>query len=356
MRDNIKKHFLFLLCIFLCLLSASIAFALGYRDVSEGDTITLPDDLFYRKDYRIQWWYFTGHLFDDEGREFGYELTFFAVGVQKREYKSRFGLKNIYISHFAISDVQERRFSYAADSDTGAFGFAGASVDRLRVWVGDDLMEGKIDKMHIEATGNDKLISLSLVPNKPFVLNGEAGYSRKSEESPLISSLYFSNTSLQTEGILKIKDAVFRVKGKSWFEREISSRGLGESYKGWDWFAVQLDDEREAMLYLIRKKDGSFDDFSSGTFVYKDGSYRHLSKDDFTVKVLKHYTSKKTGAKYPTKWEISIPSENVFIKVTPLIQDQEFIGMYSTWNYYWEGTCKVNGNIKGRAYVEMTGY
>jgi predicted secreted hydrolase len=327
-----------------------------YRDITEGDSVSLPGDLFYSKQHRLQWWYFTGHLFDESGREFGYELTFFSVGIQKRKYASRFGTNSIYISHFAISDVKRKRYYFSDDTDTGAFGFAGAREDRLNVWVGDDSVEGTKDKMHITASAENMWISLSVEAKKPFVLNGEAGYSRKSEESPLISSLYFSSTNLTTTGTLKIQDTVFRVKGKSWFDREISSRALGRNYQGWDWFAIQLDDDREVMLYLIRKGDGSNDDFSSGTIVYEDGRFRHLRRSDFKVSVKRHYISKKTGARYPSEWEIAIPSEKIYVTIVPLIEEQEFIGTYSTWNYYWEGACRVEGSIAGRAYVEMTGY
>jgi predicted secreted hydrolase len=132
--------------------------------------------------------------------------------------------------------------------------------------------------------------------------------------------------------------------------------GLGNRQAGWDWFSIQLDDNREIMLYILRNKDGSIDQWSSGTFVYPDGTYRHLSKDDFSVTASDRYTSLKTGARYPSRWEIHIPSEKVMVTITPLIRDQEALAYSSTGNYYWEGTCKVAGVAEGRAYVEMTGY
>lgn len=351
-----KQLLMVLFCIGILAVSSSSLSGQEYRDVMAGDTVKLPRDLYYRKDYRVQWWYFTGHLQDDSGRDFGYELTFFSAGIQKKAYKSEFGPNTVYISHFAISDIDRKKFFYAADTDTGAFGFAGADEDRLNVWVGNDSLEKSGDRMYIKASDGETWISLWLVPTKPAVLNGEGGYSRKSSLSPSISSLYFSYTSLETKGSLRIGDALYQVQGKSWFDREISSRELGEDYAGWDWFALQLDDNREVMLYLVRKKDGSIDDYSSGTFVYEDGRYRILARSDFVVTVKRHYTSKKTGARYPSKWEITIPSEKVSVVVSPLIEDQEFLAGYSTWNYYWEGACEVEGTATGKAYVEMTGY
>ena len=66
--------------------------------------------------------------------------------------------------------------------------------------------------------------------------------------------------------------------------------------------------------------------------------------------------SQKTGARYPSKWEIKVPSEAMQLTLAPLIKDQELTTTYSTFNYYWEGACTVAGNEDGRAYVEMTGY
>jgi predicted secreted hydrolase len=334
----------------------TVAFRQDYLDITPEYKVKFPGDLYYKKDHRVQWWYFTGHLFDEKGNEFGYELTFFIVGIQDKIYKSEFAVNNIYISHFAISDLARNRFYFSDRTDGGAYGFAGAMDYQLKVWVGGNVLNGNMERMQIRASDDDNAIDLQLIPEKPVILNGENGYSRKSEESPLIASIYFSYSNLKTEGKLKVGNKIFNVKGKSWFDREISSRGPGKNQAGWDWFAIQLDDKKEVMLYLLRNKDGSVDRYSSGTFVYPDGRYRYLSREDFMIKVSSHYKSKKTGAQYPSQWEIKIPSEKLVLKIVPFIEDQEVLAYNSTGNYYWEGTCRVEGTEKGRAYVEMTGY
>jgi predicted secreted hydrolase len=340
----------------LFLLSVETASAGEFLEITKGYPLKFPRDFYYKDRYRVQWWYFTGHLFTPEGREFGYELTFFVAGVQRKVYKSRFGVRNIYVSHFAISDIKENKYYFFDKSDSGAYGFAGADSDRLKVWVGSNELRGSIRRMHLSARGGDKALDLALVPAKPLVLNGDKGYSRKSEESPQIASWYFSYTDLKTEGRITIAGESFPVSGKSWFDREISSGTMGKSEKGWDWFSIQLDDGREVMLYLMRNKDGIFDRYSSGTFVYRNGQYRHLTLGDFSVSVLAHYSSKKTGARYPSEWQVRVPSEKLDLRLTPMIQDQELVAASSTGNYYWEGDCAVTGSATGRAYVELTGY
>jgi len=329
----------------------------GFREVTEDYQLEFPRDLYYKRDYRVQWWYFTGHLFDEAGREFGYELTFFIVGVQKRAFTSAFGVNNIYISHFAISDVQKKKFHFGDRADSGAFGYAGAKERELKVWIGRNMLQGTMERMEIKASGKEGSLDLVLRPARPLVLHGDRGYSRKSEGSPLNASIYFSYTRMDTEGTLKIGGGeTFAVKGHSWFDREISTQGLDPNKAGWDWFSLQLDDGRDVMLYLIRNRDGSPDRFSSGTVVLKDGTARHLTADDFRVKVTSRYKSGKTGAHYPSAWEISVPSQGLELQVTPLIRDQEFVAIGTTGNSYWEGTCLVEGTMAGRAYVEMTGY
>lgn len=317
----------------------------------------LPSAFYFRKDYKIQWWYFTGHLYDSGGREFGYELTFFVVGIQKRHFRSRFGVDNVYIEHFAVSDLPHDKFHFTDGVDSGAFGLAGAEGKTLKVWLGKASLRGSPEHMCLRAADKDTAIDLVLSPEKPLVLNGERGYSRKSELSPLEASFYFSYTRLKSEGTLTLGGAVAAVKGESWFDREISSyHPFRGTTGGWDWFAIQLDDRREIMLYLLRNRDGSADPYSSGTFVYGTGRYRRLGKEDFEVAVLRYYRSKKTGARYPAAWEVRIPSEQAVLKITPLMEDQECIATATTGNRYWEGACSVRGTTRGRAYVELTGY
>ena len=346
----------FLLTGLIVIFSLGAASAGEFREISPDYMLKFPNDFNYKEGYRVQWWYFTGHLFDQEGHEYGFELTFFVVGVQTRAYKSKFGVDNIFISHFALTDVAGRKYYSSEKSDSGAYDFAGAAANDLRVWVDDNKMEGTMERIHITALGKDSTLQLELTPAKRVVLNGQEGFSRKSEDSPGIASWYFSYTDLNTEGSLKIGEKTFSVHGKSWFDREISSDRMGKGEKGWDWFAIQLDDGRQVMLYIMRKTDGTADKFSSGTFVYRDGRYRHLTIDDFSITASRRYKSARTGARYPSQWEIKIPGEGLVLKVTPLLEDQEFVATNTTGNYYWEGTCKVEGSAAGHSYVELTGY
>lgn len=327
-----------------------------FQEVRPGDAVALPRDLFLREEFKVQWWYLTGHLTDDEGSEYGYQVTFFVVGVQRGEAVSRFSLRNIHIVHFAVTDLRGKRFLFSDRADSGAFGFAGALPDRLKVWVGRSVLQGTSDGMLLSAADQDKGLDLALTPLKPPVLHGQRGYSRKSGESPLIASLYFSYTRMKSAGTLRINGRSVSVRGESWFDRELSTRALGSGYRGWDWFSLRLDDGREVMLYIVRKADNTIDSHSSGTVVMPDGSYRTLRREDMTISATGYFTSGKTKARYPSRWRITIPSEGLSLEVSSLLPDQEAVALQTTFNVYWEGICRVAGTATGVAYVELTGY
>jgi predicted secreted hydrolase len=130
---------------------------------------------------------------------------------------------------------------------------------------------------------------------------------------------------------------------------------------GWDWFSVQLDNKTELMLYLIRRKDGSPDAYSSGTLIKADGTTKHLDLKDFQIGILERWKCVKSGASYPMKWKVSIPAQEIELEITPAFHDQELITNRSTRVTYWEGAVQIGGTVRNKSvagfgYVEMTGY
>ncbi|MCY7360888.1 MAG: lipocalin family protein [Ignavibacteria bacterium] len=139
-------------------------------------------------------------------------------------------------------------------------------------------------------------------------------------------------------------------------DREWSTSALSEDQKGWDWFALQLDDNTEIMYYQMRKNDGSPDIYSKGTFINQNGASLEIKKDDIDLKVSDYWES-PDGEKYPSGWDIIIPSKNINLKITPAVKNQ----LMNVSVKYWEGAVKVEGTkdnskIIGRGYVELTGY
>lgn len=361
-----QRYLLFLSLSLTLLFSIIIITACQQRDVfqyaSPAYVLTLPKDHAAHRDFRTEWWYYTGHLVSNEGRKFGYQLTFFrtALSLEDAQPSDDKARKHVYFAHFAITDEDNRKFYFKEKQSRGAFGEANAEEGYYKVFIGNWSVQDVGKYMLLQAESDSLSLVLILEPLKPAVLHGENGYSQKGE-SPQNASMYYSYTRLKSTGAITLNGARYAVEGESWKDHEFGTSQLDKNSIGWDWFSMQFADGTELMLYTLRQTDGSVGRFSSGTFVAADGSTQHITKDDFTIEVLERYTSKKSGATYPAKWKISVPKLDMQVTITPTVQEQELLTQESTRITYWEGSVHVVGErrakpLAGKGYVELTGY
>jgi len=329
--------------------------------VLEPRAFRFPADHAAHEDYRIEWWYFTGNLAAENGRRFGYQLTFFRTGLHRvPNNPSAWAVRDLYTAHFAISDFQHERHWHAQRVNRRGIGMAGASADPSCVWNGDWKFALDGDHFQLTATDGNHQIDLRLVATKAPVLHGDNGLSRKGA-APGNASYYYSLTRLVTEGRIAWDGQTMEVTGTSWMDHEFSSSFLEPGQSGWDWFSIQFEDESELMLYRIRSTDGSTDLFSSGTWVASDGSVHRLAADDFKLHGSAKWISAETGGEYPLKWLVEIPSLGVSLEVNATFAEQEMITTASTGISYWEGGIVVRGearqhDLRGLGYMELTGY
>ena len=319
-----------------------------------------PQDHGPHEIYRNEWWYFTGNLDADDGRRFGYELTLFRFSLtpdQPATRNSKWTTNQVYVGHFAITDVAGRQFLVAQRYSRGSLGLAGAADSPLRIWLDDWSIEvdDSGDQWRLTASDERIEINLSLDAVKPVVLNGDRGLSQKSAEAGN-ASYYYSIPRLDTAGTVRVDDESINVVGQSWLDREWGSSALARDQRGWDWFALQLSDGSDLMFYTLRRNDGSPDEHSAGTFITADGRATPLSISDVSIDVLDTWDSER-GGRYPARWRMEIPSRDLSVEVTPVMDNQELI----TNVRYWEGAVDVSGQsrgepISGRGYVELTGY
>ena len=347
--------------------SASVTALLGGEDPAGFARAQIPRDFRFPDDhgphpsYRHEWWYVTGNLRAPGGRRFGYQLTFFrfALSPALPDRKSRWATNQAYMAHFAVTDVGGRGFRHFERTGRGALGIAGATAQPFRVWLDDWSAEGgKASTLPIRLRAKEGKVSIDLLLTtaRPIVLQGDRGLSRKGA-SPGNASYYYSMTRLSTRGIVRVEDGTFPVEGNSWLDREWGTSSLERGQTGWDWFALQLSDGRDLMFYRLRREDGGTERFSAGTLVLPDGSSRHLSVDDVRIETLETWKSPESGARYPSRWRLLVPSEEMELEVVPRVADQEL----RTAVRYWEGAVGVRGTsrrgpVEGDGYVELTGY
>lgn len=332
----------------------------GYARAVEPREFRFPADHGPHPELRTEWWYYTGNLSTREGRGFGFQLTFFrsALAPSMPERSSKWATRQAYLAHFTVSDVEGGRFRSFERWSRGALGLAGARGEPFRVWLEDWSAEGD-QTMRLRAAEDGAALDLTLQPGKPPVLQGERGLSRKSEEIGDLgmASYYYSLTRMPASGTIRLGNERFAVAGLAWMDREWSTSSLGRDQVGWDWFALQLEDGRDLMLYQLRRSDGTPDATSSGTLVGPRGESRPLRLADFELEVLDRWESPRSGAVYPAAWRLRIPSADLDLRIEPLLADQELDVSFR----YWEGAVRIAGTsrgrpVRGKGYVEMTGY
>jgi predicted secreted hydrolase len=312
---------------------------------SNANVLSFPRDNGNHPDAAVEWWYYTGHLKDEAAHEYGFQLTFFRAG-------------DLHLAHFAWSDVAAKTFLYDEKTHLGLPGIASAAADRLDV-VNEDWSASEERGVHrLHARGRAGELELALSAKKAPVLHGQGGLSRKGPQANEYSH-YVSITRLAVSGRLVRAGATVKLTGIAWFDHEWGPGALPQDARGWDWFALQLDDGSDLMLYRMRTEKGEATPFSSGTFVPARGAPRRVSWSDVRFRETAFWTSPRSGARYPAKWQVAIASLGLDVSIEPQLPDQELITVQSTGITYWEGTCRLlgrGGSDTGRAYAELTGY
>ena len=341
----------------------------GFARVLEPMTFQFPRDHGAHPEYQIEWWYYTGNLRTDDGKAFGYQLTFFrfALTPQMPERISHFATNQVYMGHFAVTDAANDEYFCFERRSRGAGGLAGAmGQPTYKVWLEDwsaTGVEPGVMRLHVASTSDlieaEPQIGLSLDLRQTLspILHGDRGLSQKGPESGN-ATYYYSLVGLETTGEVTINGKTVAVSGISWMDHEFGTSFLGEGFVGWDWFSLQLEDGTTLMLYCLRRSDQSCDpETFGGTLVYPDSQQLRLGTTDFTLTPSRQWTSPESGATYPSDWQITFPELKIALQVEPLIPNQEFRASFT----YWEGAVRVRGQIdgaavNGRGYVELTGY
>lgn len=343
----------------LLLLLAVTGRAADYQVALPGYHYQFPRDNFCHPAYSTEWWYYTGNVTSPSGHRFGFELTFFRQGISRQPNSSPWYVHDLYMAHFAISDLTGRHYEEAERLNRAGPGIAGADAAQQAVWNGNWEAHIGNDGQRLKAVTRDFSIDMSLTPAKPVVIQGRDGISQKAAGAGHASH-YISLTRLLTSGSIRFDGADYRVKGSSWMDHEFFSGSMASDESGWDWVALQFNNNTELMLYRMRHKDGTIDPFSSGSYVDANGRSTFLSSSDFSMQpdgAL--WTSPQTKGRYPLRWQISVPRFRLQCTVSTPLRSQELASRFGP--SYWEGAVDVSGGqsgarLGGVGYLEMTGY
>lgn len=331
-----------------------------FRKAMTPQTWHFPEDFGPHNDYQTEWWYYTGNLESEEGRPFGFQLTFFRQALMSNPEitASHMRSNQIYSAHFTVSDLRAHQFYPFERFSRGAIDLAGAESTPFHVWLQDwSATELEPGKVRLQAKATNAILDLVVTQTLPPILHGNQGLSVKGYE-PGNASYYYSLVQQPTTGTLTLNEKTYTVNGLTWKDHEYSTSALTPGTVGWDWFSMQFDNGSALMLYLLRREDGTLESTSAGTFIAADQTTQSLSGQDWTVNVLDTWKSTKSKAVYPSKWRIEIPKLNLTVQGKSMLADQELNTSTAT---YWEGAVAFEGSLneqplRGKGYVELTGY
>jgi predicted secreted hydrolase len=359
---------IFLILLLLCQSTRAVD-KYPYFQVTGPCNLEFPKDHGPHPGYRTEWWYYTGNLTSDTGDRYGFQFTIFRTQISPPgceqhwpRNSSAWRTRQIYLGHAAISDISGKRHVQDERVARAAMGLAGGvhKDGNTDLFISTWSLQIASGRHLINQISDDFAFELILIPDKPPVMHGDEGYSRKGS-APHRASCYYSFTRLNTKGTLTTGGHPTAIEGTSWMDHEYSTAVLEPGLVGWDWFSLQLSDNTEIMFFLLREDDGAVSPVSSGSFIDASGSLLHLDKDDFKVDVLKTWKSPGSRAVYPAGWRVQIHPLFIDLTVFPNLADQEMQTLKSTGVNYWEGSVGLKGSkqgqtIKGQGYVELTGY
>jgi predicted secreted hydrolase len=318
-------------------------------------SIRFPQDEAPHRDL-TEWWYYTGHmnaiLPRGQVHHYGFELVFFQA--------LRGDLPPVYAAHFAISDITRGEFHFDQRrlTEPNAVIPDGTSTSGIDVQVDDWSIKGINGSDYLIAKMENYALHIGLRGLKPATLHNGNG---------LITyglggfSYYYSHTRMSLSGTLVDHNQPFQVSGEAWMDHQWGNF-LTLSGSGWDWFSIQLTNNTEMMLYLIRDSTGKIISSYIG-YIGSQAESIVLPGSALDMTVLSHWRSPVTGANYPSGWKLEITDSKVRSSLTllPELKDQELVVYQSTGNSYWEGAVSIQGQsagqlVSGEGYVELTGY
>jgi predicted secreted hydrolase len=323
----------------------------GFAPVVPGKVLSFPADLGPHPDFRIEWWYLTANLTDSTGAAYGVQWTLFRQAEKPGPQLEGWANQQIWMGHAAVTRADLHKFSETFAR--GGTGQAGVTAKPFEAWIdawemrgADSMNDRTIAPLELSASGSDFSYALKLDADKPLVLQGDAGYSRKSQRGQ--ASYYFSQPFFTATGHIVIDDKPIEMTGQAWMDREWSSQPLASDQTGWDWFSLHLNSGEKLMLFRLRQADG--DNYGSGNWISPEGKPEPIGPQD--IKMTPAALTKIAARKLPTAWRIEIPRHGLAIEIVA----RNPRSWMATSFPYWEGPISFTGSHAGVGYLEMTGY
>src|SRR6185295_6756934 len=226
----------------------------GFAPVVPGKAFVFPADHGPHPVFRIEWWYVTANLADASGTAYGAQWTLFCQAISAGPPQEGWANQQIWMGHAAVTRADTHRVSQAFAR--GGVGQAGVEATPFHAWIDnwemrglDALNDTNIAPRQLSASGADFRYARRLAADRPLVLQGDGGYSRKSLREQ--ASYYYSQPHYTAKGSIVIDDKPVDVTGQAWLDREWSSQPLASDQSGWDWLSLHFRSGDKLMLYRM---------------------------------------------------------------------------------------------------------
>src|SRR5947209_9615139 len=250
----------------------------GFAAVVAGKKFAFPADHGPHPDYRIEWWYLTANLVDPVGAPLGLQWTLFRQALRPGPQAEGWDNQQLWMGHAAVTRADTHR--YSEKFARGGIGQAGVEPEPFQAWIDSWQMRGlegmrasDIAPLELSASGTNFEYALRLEADRALVLQGDAGYSRKSEREQ--ASYYYSQPFFKATGHVSIDGKPLEVHGQAWMDREWSTQPLASDQTGWDWLSLHVSSGEKLMLYRMRQSDGK--NYASGNWILPDSTSRQIA-------------------------------------------------------------------------------
>lgn len=336
--------------------------------------IEFPRDHGAHPESAIEWWYVTGFLSDQakwgsasSTPSFGFQVTFFRARVPSTQsMQSAFAPKQLLFAHAAITDLAGQRLLHdqriarlagKAEVDLGRF-----SIEDTLLQLGDWSLSRQAPSYQARVATAQFELDLQLEPTQAVLLQGDQGWSRKSQD-PSHASQYYSLPQLKAQASLHTKRGKQQLQGLAWLDHEWSNALLAPDAVGWDWIGMNLSDGAALTAFQLRDRNGKAV-WAGGSFRSAQGALSVFRAHEVQFQPARWWKSPHSGARYPVAWSLRLSAAGLSpkyheLQVATLLDDQELDSRRSTGTIYWEGLCQLLNSEQqaiGLGYLEMTGY
>jgi predicted secreted hydrolase len=280
----------------------------------------------------VEAWYFQARLTDDKGARYDVALNVIASA------DTLLGAAPA-LTTLAVTDYSEQQPVFTRESFVGSGVYSTDSTTAnvaVRAHGRENSAKIQQERTQIAASAQRYALQLKLEAQKPPALHGENGWVR----FPLGYDAYYSRMLLRATGTLDVGDKVLEVTGSAWSEHQY---GVAPTVN-WTWFALQLTDGRELMVY-DRQASGGFPAVLDATVVSEDCVAKTYKNSAVRVSTgaSNAWTSAETGYQYSSSWQLEIPKENLSLTVEVSAAGSEIVPPPGFGVPFQYAACEVTG-------------